>query len=42
MLREPAAGAGDPQAGVPAVRAAGAADGVRTGVAPELQHPRLR
>ncbi|XP_044355970.1 protein MOTHER of FT and TFL1 homolog 1 isoform X3 [Triticum aestivum] len=42
VLRGPAAGARDPPAGVPALPAAGPPDGVRPGVAAELQHPRLR
>jgi hypothetical protein len=42
VLREPAAGAGNPPAGVPAVPTARTAHGVRPGVAAELQHPRLR
>ena len=42
LLREPSADHGDPPLGAGAVPAAGAADGVRPGVAPELQHQGLR
>nr|GMC70741.1 FT-like protein [Ipomoea batatas] len=42
LLREPASVDGDPPLRLRAVPPAGAGDGVRAGMASELQHPRLR